>query len=189
MRAIAVQILDEYFGAVRFEGDAVCTPHISTHHPSFYGRDKGRIHTIPVVDNRILNNNILRPVRIPTIRVLRLVLAFAVPGNVDSVEEHIRAVRNKLVPLRRVAQLQRSNSPAVQADHSKQDRAQDKRVLSVQVVPDLAIAVERAPAIDVHVFAAKLEEGRCVLERVFKGVGLPVIRVVCELNAAEDFCL
>lgn len=76
----------------------------------------------------------------------------------------------------------------MQPDDAEQDRAQDVDVLCEEVVPDLAVAVEGAAAVDVDVLAAELEEGGGVLEGVVEGVLLPVVGVVGELDGSLDVC-
>lgn len=61
MAAIAVQILHQHFRAVRLERNTV----------------------IAIVDHTVLNYNIRAPVCIPAIRVLRSVVALAVPTDAD----------------------------------------------------------------------------------------------------------
>lgn len=175
-----MQILHEDFRAVGFEGDAVYNISINL-------VDSSCIHTITIIDNRILNDDILRAIDIPAIRILGRIVAFAEPADVDPVKQHVRRVCDEMVPLRRVAQLQRTDRAPVQADDAHQDRPQDQVVLRVQVVPHLPVAVQRAGAVDVDVFAAELEEGRRVLEALSEGVRLPVVGVVGELDVAVDF--
>lgn len=71
-------------------------------------------------------------------------------------------------------------------DNSEQDRSQSVNVLGVEIVPDLTVAIEHATAIDIDIFASELEEGRCILEDLGEAVGLPVVRVICELDVALD---
>jgi hypothetical protein len=52
----------------------------------------------------------------------------------------------------------------------------------------LAVSVQSTASVDVDVLAAELEEGGGVLEDLLKGIGLPVIGVVGELNVALDVC-
>ena len=74
----------------------------------------------------------------------------------------------------------------MQADGAEEDGSQDVDVDRVQVVPHLAVAVNGPAAVDVDVLATELEECRDVLEDLWEGVGLPVVRVVGELNVALD---
>ena len=73
-------------------------------------------------------------------------------------------------------------------DNTKQDWPQDIDVFSVEIIPDLSIAVEHAAAVDIDVLAAELEEGGGVLEDLTETVGLPVVRVVGKLDVALDGC-
>lgn len=92
-----------------------------------------------------------------------------------------------MVPLRRIAKFQRPNGASIQADNSHQNRAKNKRILRVQIVPDLAVAVDGATTVHINIFAAELEEGRRVLIDLSERVGLPVIGIIGELDGAEDF--
>ena len=74
----------------------------------------------------------------------------------------------------------------METNGAEQDRTEDQWVLSVEVVPYLPVAVERATAIDIDIFAAELEEGRRILECLVKAVGLPIVCVVCKLDCALD---
>ena len=76
----------------------------------------------------------------------------------------------------------------MKTNRTKQDRAKCVDILSVQVVPDLAVAVDRASTVDVDVGAAELEEGRGILKDLLEGVCLPVIGVVGELDRSLDVC-
>lgn len=122
----------------------------------------------------------------PSISVLGGVLALAVAGNVDTLEQDVRRVGDKVVPLRGVAQLERADSTAVQPDNTHQNGTQNEGVRGVQVVPDLAIAVESTVTINVDVCSTELEESRRVLVDLLEGIGLPVVGVVGELNCALD---
>lgn len=74
----------------------------------------------------------------------------------------------------------------MQANDTKQNRSQDINVLRIQVIPDLAIAVEEASTIDIHVVSAELEECCGILEDLFEGVCLPVISIIGELHITLD---
>ena len=128
-----------------------------------------------------------RKENIPSIRILRLILTTTIPRNINAIEQHIRTIGNKLIPLRRIPQLQRADRTPVQSDNADENGPQDERILCIQVVPDLAVTVEFTTAVDVDVCAAEVEEGGCVLEGVFEGVLLPVICVWGEGDFAEDF--
>lgn len=123
----------------------------------------------------------------PSISVLGGVLALAEASDVDTLEEDIRRVGDKVVPLRGVAQLERADSTAVQPDNTNQNWTQNEGVRSVQVIPDLSIAVESAITIDVDVCTTELEESRRILVDLLEGIGLPIVGVVGELNCAQDF--
>ena len=74
----------------------------------------------------------------------------------------------------------------MQADGAEEDGPQRVYVGCVQVVPGLAVAVESAPAKDVDVVPAELEEGGGILVDLLEGVGLPVVGVVGEEDVALD---
>ena len=162
--AIAVHVLNQDLSAVGLEGDTVVT----------------------VVDNAVLNDNVRRTVRVPTISILRFVLAGRVAPDVEVVEDDICTVGQKVIPLGRVAKVKIRDGSAVQADCAEQDRTKDVDVLSIEIVPDLAIAVQHAAAVDVNIFATNLEERSSVLVDLVESVVLPVVRVVGELDVALD---
>lgn len=93
-----------------------------------------------------------------------------------------------MIPLRRIAQLKRTNSAALQPNNAHQNRAQDQRIFSIKIVPDLSVTVNSSAAVDIDVFAAQLEEGRCVLVDLLECVFLPVVCVVGKLNCTKDLC-
>lgn len=162
--AIAVHVLNQHLSTVGLEGNAVVT----------------------VVNHAVLNDNVRRPVRVPTVGVLRFVLAGRVASDIEVVEDDIRTVGQKVVPLRRIAKVEIRDGSAMQANCAEQDRAQDVNVFSIEVVPDLTIAVQHAAAVDVDVFATNLEKRSCVLVNLVESVVLPVVRVVGKLDVALD---
>ena len=104
-------------------------------------------------------------------------------------EHQVRRIRNEIVPLRRISEIEVGDAAAVEADGAEEDGAERVDVAGVEVVPGLAVAVEGAAAEDVDVLAAELEEGGAVLEVVFEGVGLPVGGVGRELDCALDILI
>lgn len=72
----------------------------------------------------------------------------------------------------------------MQANNTKQNGSQNIDVLSIQVIPDLAVAVEEASAIDIHIVSTELEECCGVLEDLLEGVCLPIIGIVGKLDIA-----
>lgn len=74
----------------------------------------------------------------------------------------------------------------MQTNGTEENRSQNVDVLSIQVIPNLAVAVEEAAAINVDVVSAKLEESRGVLEDLLERIRLPIIGVVGELNITLD---
>ena len=72
----------------------------------------------------------------------------------------------------------------MQADGSKQYRSKNVHVLSVQVVPHLAITVQHAASININVSASELEESGGILIYLLETVLLPVVRIIRELNVA-----
>jgi hypothetical protein len=123
----------------------------------------------------------------PSISVLGSVLALAVASNIDTLEQDVRRVGDKVVPLRGIAQLERADSTAVQTDNTNQNGTQDESIRSVQVVPNLTIAVQGTVTIDVDICTTELEEGRRILVDLLEGIGLPVVGIVGELDCSEDF--
>ena len=74
----------------------------------------------------------------------------------------------------------------LEASDAKEDGTEDVNVLSVEIIPYLAVAIEHAAAVYVHIFATKLEEGGGILECLVEGVRLPVVCVVGELDISLD---
>lgn len=72
------------------------------------------------------------------------------------------------------------------ASHTKEDGSENVDVFGVEVVPHLTVAIEHTASIDIHIIATKLEERGGILECLVKGVGLPVVCVVGELDIALD---
>jgi hypothetical protein len=87
-----------------------------------------------------------------------------------------------------MSQFQWSNRTTLQTDNTHQDGTLKRSVCSKQIVPDLAVAVDGAVAVNVDVFAAELEEGGGVLEDDLEGIVDPVVCVVGELDCARDIC-
>jgi len=161
-----MQVLNQNLRAVWLERDAV----------------------VAIVDDRILNDNVGAAVRIPTIGVLRCDVVLAIATDVDILKDHVRAVGHEVVVLRRVTEVEVGDGTIVQADGAEEDGSENVDILSVQVVPNLSVAVEHASAVDVDVFATQLEESGRVLERLEEGVCLPVVRVIGELDVCLDIC-
>lgn len=74
----------------------------------------------------------------------------------------------------------------MQTNGTEENRSQNVDVLSIQIIPNLAVAVEEAAAVNVDVVATKLEEGSGVLEDLLERIRLPIIGVVGELNITLD---
>lgn len=91
-----------------------------------------------------------------------------------------------MIPRRRMSQFQRSNRATFQTDDAHQDGTLKRSILSKQIIPDLAVAVNCTTAVNVDVFAAEFEEGGGVLEDDLEGVVDPVVCVVGELDCAGD---
>lgn len=72
----------------------------------------------------------------------------------------------------------------MQPDDTNQYRTENEGILGVQVIPDLAIAIEGTVAVHVDILATELEERRSILVALFEGVGLPVVCVIGELDRA-----
>lgn len=69
---------------------------------------------------------------------------------------------------------------------TKEDGSEDVNVLGVEVIPGLTVAIEHTASIHIHILTTKLEEGGGVLERLVESVGLPVVRVIGELDIPLD---
>lgn len=109
---------------------------------------------IAVVNMAILNDDIAAPVCIPPIGVLRRVVALTEAADCDVAKNDVGRVRNKVVVLRGVAEVEVGDGATVQTDSAKKDWTEDVDILGVKVVPDLTITVNGAAAIDVYVCAA-----------------------------------
>lgn len=96
---------------------------------------------IAVVNHTIHNDDIRAAIRIPAIRILRLILALTGALNTDAAKHNIAAIRNNVVPLRAVAQIDVGDGAAVQTNGAEQDGPQDVDVGGVQVPPGLALPV------------------------------------------------
>ena len=120
------------------------------------------------------------------ISILRWIRTLARSLNRDVGKDHIGGVRNKVVPLRAVSHVDIRDVSTLETDGAEQDRTQDVDVLGVEIVPDLAVAINGSAAVDVDVLATELEEGGRVLENLVEGVLLPVVGVICELECALD---
>lgn len=141
---------------------------------------------VAVVDDRVLDDDVGAPVSVPTVGILGLVVTLAVTTDCDVAEDNIAAVGNKVVVLGRIPQIQIGYGAALQTNGAEEHRAQDIDVGCVEVVPDLAVAIYRPAAVDIHVIATELEECGGILEGLVEGVGLPVISVVGELDVPLD---
>ena len=116
----------------------------------------------------------------PSISVLGLVVALTITRNVNPIKEHIRRVSHKVVVLRRVPQLQRTDCATIQPDDAHQDGTQNEIIFGIQIIPDLSVAIDCTATVHIHIFTTELEEGRSVLEALFEGVGLPIVCIVGE---------
>lgn len=108
-------------------------------------------------------------------------------GDINPLKQHIRGICHEMIPLRRVSKLQRTDGTSVQPNNANQNGTQNEGILSIEVIPDLAIAIQGTITIHVDVFTTKLEKGGCVLVDMLKGVSLPIICVIGELDSAQDF--
>lgn len=81
MTSIAMKVLNQDVGAIRFEGDTIVT----------------------IVDVTVLNDDVVAAVGIPPICILCHVLAGAKAVDCDVGEQYVRAVRYEIVVLGRVA--------------------------------------------------------------------------------------
>lgn len=94
------------------------------------------------------------------------------------VVDDVGGVYDNVEPLRGEAHVDVADAAAGQADDTEKDRAQNVDVLGVLVIPYLAVAVERAAAVDVDVLAANLPECGGILEGKVEGIGVPVVGIV-----------
>jgi hypothetical protein len=74
----------------------------------------------------------------------------------------------------------------VQTHSTEKDGSQDVDVLSVQVIPDLTIAIKKPTTVNIHIISSKLEECGRVLEDLLESICLPIVRVVGELDVSLD---
>lgn len=74
----------------------------------------------------------------------------------------------------------------MQTHSTEEDWSQNVDVLSIQVIPDLAIAIEETTAVDIHVISSELEECGGILEDLSESICLPVVCVVGELDVTLD---
>jgi len=161
-----MKILNQNFRAVALETDTV----------------------VSIVNDAVLNDNVGASVSVPAIGVLGHVTAIAVPADCDVAKDNVGAVGYKIIPLRGVAEVDILNRAAVETDCSKEDGTQNVDVLCIEIVPDLAVSVKSATAVDVDVCASELEKGGGVLEDLLESVFLPVVCVGSELNITLDVC-
>lgn len=84
MATIAVHVLNQNFGAVGLERNAV----------------------VSIIDYTVLDHDVRAAICVPAIRVLRLVLTGAVAADVEVVEDYVGTVGQEIVPLRRVSQVE-----------------------------------------------------------------------------------
>jgi hypothetical protein len=126
---------------------------------------------------------------IPSICILGHILAAAKSRDINSIKQHISGIGHEVVPLRRIAKLERTNGATLQSDDTHQNGTQDESILCIQIIPDLTISIEGTIAIHIDILAAELEEGRGVLVDLLESICLPVIGVIGELNMALDFYL
>jgi len=133
-----------------------------------------------------LDDDVVTAISVPSISVLGGVLALTGSRDGDVREQDIGAVGNPVVVLRAVAEVQVLNSRVVQTHSTEEDGSQDVDILSIQVIPDLAIAIEETTTIDVDIVSAELEECGGILENLLESVCLPVVCVVGELDVTLD---
>ena len=74
----------------------------------------------------------------------------------------------------------------MQTHSTKQNRSQDVDVLSIQIIPDLAVTIEETTTVDIDIISSELEEGGGILEDLLESVCLPVVCVVGELDVTLD---
>lgn len=100
MGSIAPQVLDQHIGTVWFERDTIYDLSAQVE------MRKAVLHTVSIVDYRILDCDAVTSIRIPAIRVLCNVHTLASSCNVDIVEYNVARIGYKVIVLRRVPQHQ-----------------------------------------------------------------------------------
>jgi hypothetical protein len=125
---------------------------------------------------------------LPSISVLGRVSAAAKSRDINAIEEDVGRIGNEVIPLRRVTKLERADGTPIEPNDTHQDRAQDKSITRIQIIPDLPITIKGTVTVHVYVFTTELEERRGILVNLLEGVGLPIISVIAELDMALDFC-
>lgn len=133
---------------------------------------------VAIVDDAVLDRDGRGAVRVPAVGILGRIGVICAAGDGDVVVDDVGGVYDDVEPLRGEAHVDVADAAAGQADDAEKDRAQDINVLGVPVVPDLAVAVERAAAVDVDVLAANLPECGGILEGKVEGIGVPVVGIV-----------
>lgn len=124
----------------------------------------------------------------PSISVLSSNTVFAVSPDIDPVKNDVGRVGNKMVPLGGIAKVQRTDSTTIKSNNSHQDGAQNQSIFGIQVIPNLTIAVKRTSTIDIDVFSTQFEKCCSILINLLEGIGLPVVRVIGELDISLDIC-
>lgn len=154
-------------------------------------RDKGRIGleadaVVGVVYDGVFNGDERAPIGVPAIAILGWVggRGSDVDGNAREVD--IGAVGDQVEPKGTVDEMQIFERGVVQAVDAYEHRPLGIDVLRIQVVPDLTLSIERTSAKDFNARATELEEGGGILEAQRKGIGLPVVGVVCEEDCTSN---
>lgn len=160
----AGEALDEDAGRVGLEADAV----------------------VAVVDDRVLDDDVGRAVRVPAVGVLGRVGGGGAAGDGEVGEDDVGAVGDPVVVLWGVAEVEVGDDGVLEAGDAHEHGAEDVDVGGVQVVPDLAVAVDGTAAVHGDAATAELEEGGDVLEGLEETGLLPVGGVVGEQPGAAD---
>jgi hypothetical protein len=105
---------------------------------------EGKTLTVAVIDDRVLDSDVGTAVSVPSVGVLGWVAALTRSSNVDVVEYNVGGVRYNVVPLRTVPQHEITDGRVVQTNDAHENGAENVDIRRIEVVPDLAIAIDSA---------------------------------------------
>lgn len=124
---------------------------------------------------------------LPSIGVLSSnTCVLAVSRNIDALEQDISGVGHKVVPLRRVTEVQRTNSTSIEPNDSNQHRTKNKSINGIEVIPDLAVSIKGTATVNIDILSTQLEESSGILVDLGECILLPVVCVVCEGHVSLD---
>jgi len=99
--------------------------------------------TITVVDDRVHDGHVAAAVCVPSIGIFSRILTDARTSNVDVVKYHVGGIRDKVIVLWAIPQLQVGKNAVPQSVDANQHRPQSVDVSAVLIIPYLAVTVER----------------------------------------------